>query len=85
MLTLEEREKILLALREWTEFTPDEPVLGFIQSNVLKTPKELFKEIEENTPDGIALMQIIEHGVRLIGIEAVVRRLSARPKAIEDI
>jgi len=85
MLTPEERERILLALREWAEFAPDEPVLGFIQSDVLKTPQELLGEIEKNTPDGEALMQMIEHGVRRIGIEAVVRRLRARPEAIEDI
>jgi len=78
MLTSEERAKLISALREWASSVPNEPMLGFIQSGALKTPNEIVQEVIGNTPDGQALMQMIEHGVRRIGLEAAVHKLQAR-------
>jgi hypothetical protein len=85
MLTSAERSMILQALQEWAKFAPDEPVLGFIQSEGLKTPKEILVEVIEKTSDGEALMEILEHGVRRQGLLAVVTRLRNQPQSDQEI
>jgi len=86
MLTEDQRERIIQALEEWAHLAPDEPVLGFMQSESdLKTPKELVRDVRENTPDGIALMEIMEHGVQREGLSRVIRRLrNARPEEMSS-
>jgi len=84
MLTSEERISIVQALSVWANFAPDEPVLGFVQANSLKTPKEILSEVLEKTSDGEALMEMIEHGVRREGLSAVVSRLRTQPKSIQN-
>ena len=83
MLTSEEHVTIVDALQEWALCAPDEPILGFIQSDGLKTPQEILSAIKENSSDGKAVMQMIEHSVRRIGLEDVVRRIRAQSKSIE--
>ena len=84
MLTSEERASILQALQDWAKSAPDEPLLGFIQSNALKTPNEILSDVIEKTSDGEAVMEMIEHGVRRQGLEAVVRRLRIQPKSTQE-
>jgi hypothetical protein len=78
MLTGEERSEIARALSQWAESLPDAPLFGFLGSERLLTPREILKEVETNTPDGEAVLEILEHGVRREGIEAVVSRLMRR-------
>ena len=76
MLTMDEKATILRALRAWAENAPDEPMIGFLGSKSLLTPHELIANIETQTSDGKAILQILEHGVRREGIEEVIARLA---------
>jgi hypothetical protein len=80
MLSDEERISIIEALEEWSEHATDEPVLGFMASEGLKTPREIVREVQEGTSDGQAVLDMIEHGVRRIGLEETLRILRRRPE-----
>lgn len=80
MLSERERERLVAALHEWADAVPEEPVAGFIGDGRLLTPRELAQAAAQETPDGEALLQILEHGVRREGLEAVVERLTPRRK-----
>lgn len=80
MLTSEERSQIVEALRYWAGKIPDEPMLGFLQKGLemadgeYLTPHQIVAAVLDETPDGIAVLDILEHGVRREGIEKVVAR-----------
>jgi hypothetical protein len=78
MLSDVERERLVAALHAWARTVPDEPVAGFLGDGRLLTPRELANAAEQDTPDGEALLQILEHGVRREGLGTVVERLTAR-------
>jgi hypothetical protein len=78
MLSSDERLQITKALSQWAEWAPDEPMVGFLGRSRLLSPRELVEQVFENTPDGKALLEILEHGVRREGINQVVARLSRR-------
>jgi hypothetical protein len=78
MLNAVEREQIAKALFEWAESVPDQPMVGFLGRERLLTPREVVKQVSEKTPDGQAVLEILEHGVRREGIERVVARLTRR-------
>ena len=75
MLSTLEREQIVVALQSWAKFAPDEPVAGFLGQERLFTPWELVEQVTHETADGQALLEILEHGVRRQGLQAVVARL----------
>ena len=77
-MTKAERWDITVALAKWAESVPDEPLLGFLGYERFLTPREIVAEVRRNTPDGQAVLEILEHGVRREGIEAVVSRLQRR-------
>jgi hypothetical protein len=82
MLSSDEREQIVAILQEWTERVPDVPVAGFLETprgrpRRLLTPTELATAAAEGTPDGEALLQILEHGLRLEGMETLRRRFTS--------
>ncbi|MBV9771533.1 MAG: hypothetical protein JOZ32_18325 [Bryobacterales bacterium] len=78
MLTEAERSEITAALAKWSESVPDKPLLGFLGSERFLTPREIVAEVERNTPDGQAVLEMLEHGLRREGMEAVVSRLGRR-------
>ena len=75
MLSENERSRLIEALSHWAELAPDEPTLGFLDSESLLTPRELLLAVQENDSDGIGLLEILENGVRREGIDAVTRRI----------
>jgi hypothetical protein len=77
MMNPRERSMIIQALEVWANSVPDEPLIGFVDGSSLMTPSQLVREVRENTDQGAAVLEILEHGMRREGIEAVIRRLSA--------
>jgi hypothetical protein len=75
MFSPPERNEIIGALERWARDAPDEPVFGFLQGGRLFTPRELVKEVALDTPNGKALMEIIEHAARRLGFRDVIQRL----------
>jgi hypothetical protein len=75
VLTPFERLRLLNALDDWSKSVPDQPMLGFLGVDEYLTPKQIVAEAIENTPNGQAILEILEHGVRREGIERVVNRL----------
>jgi hypothetical protein len=74
MLTEDERRELLDAVIAWANAAPDEPVLGFVGSEGLCSPRELVHEVEARTGTGEAFLQMLEHGVRREGLKQVVSR-----------
>jgi hypothetical protein len=77
MLTDDERIQITKALQQWANHAPkDEPVIGFLGGGRFLTPFQVFMEVMQETPDGQAVLTILEHGVRREGLQRVVNRLT---------
>jgi hypothetical protein len=77
MLSRDERDQLISILWNWAEVTPDIPVAGFLEHGHLLTPRELAIAAEQGTPDGQALLEILEHGLRREGIELLGHRFAA--------
>ena len=75
VLTESERQSIQTALAIWAQSAPDEPLVGFVSQDGRWTPKELVDQVRRQTPDGKALLELLEHGVRREGIAKVISRL----------
>ena len=76
-LTDEERIQITEALQQWAEQAPkDELVIEFAGGDRFLTPFQVYIEVERNTPDGQAILRILEHGVRQEGLQQIVSRLT---------
>jgi hypothetical protein len=83
MLTPQERQNIIVALEAWAQSVPDTPLIGFLDSKHLLTPKELVREVkDEKSRDGQAVLEILEHGVQREGIERVIARLEGENEMI---
>lgn len=78
MLSTEERTQITEALRSWAASAPNEPMIGFVNDQDLMTPKQVVAQVAKNSRAGQSVLEILEHGMRREGIEAVVNRLSQR-------
>jgi hypothetical protein len=76
MLTVQERDSIVMALYDWAVNSPNEPVVGFL-GTTFYTPKELYQQVLKETDDGNAVLEILERGVRAEGIATVVKRLTS--------
>jgi hypothetical protein len=76
MLSPEERRQITDALTTWAKGAPVEPMIGLLGEGRFLTPWELVRHVTDETSEGQAVLEIIEHGVRREGIDSVVRRLS---------
>lgn len=75
MLTESERISIQSALAAWAQTAPDEPLVGFLGGGDRWTPKQLVDQVQRQTPDGKAVLELLEHGVRREGLTNVVNRL----------
>jgi hypothetical protein len=75
VLTQEERTKLTKALWVWADKLPNQPLIAFlgIQGNL--TPREVVLEVEKATENGKAVLEMLEHAVRLQGIAPVIERL----------
>ena len=77
MLTDEERIRITEALQQWAEQAPTgELVIEFAGGDRFLTPFQVYIEVERNTPDGQAILRILEDGVRQEGLQQIVNRLT---------
>lgn len=69
MLTPHEREQVTLALRQWAQrgarYTD-----GRVPRISLLTPNGMVAAVEEDTSDGQAILEILEHDVRREGLYA---------------
>jgi len=81
MLTEAEHQEIVSILRDWAELVPDVPLVSFLryateESPIGLTPRQLAAAAAERTPDGQALLEILEHGLRREGMETMRRRFT---------
>ena len=77
LLTNEERIQITKALQQWATQAPkDELVIEFVGGDRFLTPYQVYIEVERNTPDGRAILTILEHGVRQEGLQQILSRLT---------
>ena len=77
MLTIEERIQITKALQQWARQAPeDELVIEFVGEDRSLTPYQVYIEVERNTPDGHAILKILEPGVRQDGLQQILSRLT---------
>jgi hypothetical protein len=79
MLTADERALILVEIRAWADRVPAERGFGFIQQRLLMTPAEVRDAIERETPDGVAILDIVEHSVRRTSLEEVLTKIRTLP------
>jgi hypothetical protein len=70
-----ERQALVSALWEWAEGAPPIPVAGFLGGAGLLTPRELAEAAQRGDRDGLAVLDVLEHGVRREGLAAVTDRL----------
>lgn len=78
LLTDEERIQIIEALQQWAKQAPeDELSIELVGGDRFLTPSQVYIEVEGNTPDGQAILRILEHGVREEGLQQIVSRLTA--------
>ena len=75
MLSENEKTDLINALRRWAATVPDRPTLGFLGSDFL-TPKQIVDAAIREDDNGKTILEILEHGVRREGLEAVTERLS---------
>jgi hypothetical protein len=77
LLTDKERIQITKALQQWAKQAPnDELAIEFVGIDRFLTPFQVYIEVERNTPDGQAILRILEHAVREEGLEQIVSRLT---------
>ena len=77
VLTDAERIQITKALQQWaTKAHKDELVIELAGEDRYLTPCQAYIEVERNTPDGQAILRILEQGVREDGLQQVVSRLT---------
>jgi len=78
LLTDEERIQIIEALQQWAKQAPkDELSIELVGGDRFLTPSQVYIEVEGDTPDGQAILRILEHGVREEGLQQIVSRLTA--------
>ena len=76
-MTHAERIQITKALQQWATTAPkDELVIELAGEDRYLTPCQAYIEVERNTPDGQAILRILEQGVREDGLQQVVSRLT---------
>jgi len=51
-------------------------VIEFVGGDRFLTPYQVYIEVERNTPDGRAILTILEHGVRQEGLQQILSRLT---------
>ena len=77
MLTKEERIQITKALQQWAKQAPkDGFVIEFVGGDRFFSPDQAYIEVERDTPDGQAILKILEHGVREEGLQQIISRLA---------
>jgi hypothetical protein len=80
MLNPDEREQLVAALERWSERSPNVPMMGFLESGTIMTPLQMVVEVKENTSDGLAILEMLEHALRREGMAKVVERLLRPPQ-----
>ncbi len=80
MLTDNERRELQMALWDWAKSAPNEAAMGFLDNGTLLTPVQLAESVASGSPDGEAILEFLEHGVRREGMQRVIERLRRRSK-----
>lgn len=75
-----DKQRLKDAFSEWARRlpNPDAPIIGFIGTK-LYSAQEAVREVENETPVGMAILDILEHGVKVEGIDKVISRLTRPP------
>ena len=81
MLSPAEKRAVLAALKTWVSISSDVPKFGFLSSESLMTPAQLYQEVIDGTSDGEALLGIIEFVVRRKGLQQAVALITAEAAA----
>lgn len=76
----EDLQRLKDAFNQWAKSVPnpDEPVAGFMGGKMLSA-KEIACAVENETSDGKAFLDVMEHAVTTHGIDKVVAQLTRRP------
>lgn len=74
MLSPGERKEVLDALRVWANETSGAPVWGYIGGKELLSARELVNAVEDQTEEGEAFLEVIEHGIQREGMSSVLER-----------
>jgi len=56
-------------------------MIGFLAHEGFLTPRQVAEHVSEHTEEGVAVLEILEHGVRREGIQQVLARLTRRHNA----
>lgn len=82
MLSAEERKQVSAAVWRWAKEAPDVPVAGILGRHEKLTPKQIAQAIDNETREGKAFLEFLEHGVRREGVERVVERFTASTRRV---
>jgi hypothetical protein len=82
-LNAEERTTVLEAVEEWASHHPfpDDPVISFA-GGVRLTPRELAKEVANNTPVGERVLSVIAFGIHRSSLEEVLASFQQKTTAV---
>lgn len=73
-----EKEELVGALEYWAERAPNIPIIGFLDDMTggpFLTPRQIVEEVRAESSDGLAILEIFEHGVRRDGLKSVIQRI----------
>lgn len=76
-MTPDEKQRLKEAFNTWAQNVPDPdaPAMGFIGQKLLSA-REAAAAVQAETPTGRDILSILEHGVKVEGIDKVVARLT---------
>lgn len=78
-MTDDDTQRLKDAFNTWARNVPDPdaPAIGFVGGKAFSA-KEAAAEVNAGTPAGKDILSILEHGVKVEGIDKVVARLTRR-------
>jgi hypothetical protein len=71
------QNKLIQAMQEWASSVQDEPCFSILDSPMM-TPKEIVNSIKNETVEGKAYMEILDHAVRVEGMYRVINRFKLK-------
>ena len=77
MLGRDEKNALIGALKIWASTVPNRRVLGSLGGDFL-TPMQIVDAAINETEDGKVILEMLEHGIRREGLQAVAERLPRR-------
>jgi hypothetical protein len=78
MLSRQERDEILVALRQWAANAPPDPVAGVLLGGPVLTPLGIVAAVEENSLNGQMILRVIEVTLRRSSLKEVTTLIAGR-------